>query len=211
VKAVPQKADVAAPEAFKTAMVLPLVEQAQQGQLHLFFVDAAHFVKLTFLGYVYSLTARFVKSSSGRQRFNVRGALHAVTHELVTVTNHTYLTAGSVCALLEKLHAQFQDLPLVLVLDNARYQKCRLVLETAARLNLQLVYLPPYSPNLNLIERLWKFVKKKVLYNRFYETYPAFHTAISACLSQTHTTHRDDLNSLLRPQFQTFERACSQP
>jgi transposase len=163
------------------------------------------------LGYVYSLTARFVKSSSGRQRFNVLGALHAVTHELVTLTNHTYITADAVCALLEKLAAQFQDLPLVLVLDNARYQKCRLVLETAARLHIELVYLPPYSPNLNLVERLWKFVKKQVLYNRFYDTYAAFHTAISTCLSQTHTTHRDALNSLLTPHFQTFERVCFQP
>jgi len=52
-----------------------------------------------------------------------------------------------------------------LVLDNARYQKCHLVQNLAATLNIELLFLPTYSPNLNLIERLWKFVKKKCLYS----------------------------------------------
>ena len=79
------------------------------------------------------------------------------------------LIALVVCELLEKLYEQFRDLPIVLIMDNARYQKCKLVLEKAASLNIQIIFLPPYSPNLNLIERLWKFVKKEVLYNKFYK------------------------------------------
>lgn len=98
----------------------------------------------------------FVKSGAGRQRFNVLGALNAVTHELVTVTNDTYINAQSVCDLLYKLAALGLTIPITLVLDNARYQKCALVVELAQSLNIELLYLTTYSPNLNLIERLMK-------------------------------------------------------
>ena len=204
-KQLPAKAEVQAQETFKTQTLEPLVEQAQQHQLHLFFVDAAHFVMLPFLGYLYSLTVRYVKSASGRKRFNVLGALNAISHELVTISNHTYINAGSVCELLEKLHQLYRDLPIVLVMDNARYQKCQLVLEKAQSLNIQIIFLPPYSPNLNLIERLWKFVKKEVLYNKHYNDYGQFCQAILDCLDQTHTTHKPTLETLLTPKFQTFE------
>ena len=98
---------------------------------------------------------------AGRQRFNVLGALNAITHELVLVTNDTYINALSVCDLLRRIAALGLTVPITLVLDNARYQKCHLVRNLAATLNIELLYLPTYSPNLNLIERLWKFVKKK--------------------------------------------------
>ena len=211
VKQIPAKADVEAQETFKTETLEPLVEQAQQKKIHLFFVDAAHFVLLPFLGYLYSLTVRYVKSASGRKRFNVLGALNAITQELVTITNHTYINALSVCELLEKLYRQFCDLPIVLIMDNASYQRCKLVLEKAASLNIQIVFLPPYSPNLNLIERLWKFVKRKVLYNQYYKDYAQFCLAISDCLEQTHTTHKEELSTLLTPKFQTFRNVSSHP
>jgi len=69
-----------------------------------------------------------------------------------------------VCELLRQLAARHLGLPITLVLDNARYQKCQLVEALAASLQIELLYLPAYSPNLNLIERLWKFVKKTCLY-----------------------------------------------
>ena len=210
-KQIPAKADVVEQERFKTESLAPLVEQAQHQKLHLFFVDAAHFVMLPFLGYLYSLAVRYVKCASGRKRFNVLGALHAISHELVTVTNHTYINALAVCDLLEKLHARYQDLPIVVVLDNARYQKCQLVLTKAHSLNIQLIFLPPYSPNLNLIQRLWKFVKKEVLYNKHYQEYDKFCAAISGCLAQTHTTHKDALETLLTPKFQTFQNVTFHP
>jgi 4-hydroxy-3-methylbut-2-en-1-yl diphosphate synthase IspG/GcpE len=101
---------------------------------------------LPFLGYLYALTVRYMKSASGRQRFNVLGALHALNHDLVTVTNHAYINAEAVCELLDKLHQLYRDLPLVLVMDNARYQKCQLVLEKAQSLNIQLIFLPLTPP-----------------------------------------------------------------
>jgi transposase len=211
VKQIPAKADIEAQETFKTEVLEPLVEQAQAGKIHLFFVDAAHFVMLPFLGYLYSLTVRFIKVASGRKRFSVLGALNAITKEVVTITDHGYINAVSVCQLLQKLHDQFQCLPIVLIMDNARYQHCALVIDKAFKLKIQIIFLPPYSPNLNLIERLWKFVKKKTLYNQHYPLYEQFHKAISNCLEQTGTSYKQDLDTLLVPKFQSFKKATIQP
>jgi transposase len=136
----------------------------------------------------------------------VLGALNAITHELVMVTNDTYITAESVCELLRRLAMLHLAVPITLVLDNARYQKCSLVSALASQLNIELLYLPAYSPNLNLIERLWKFVKKKVLYSKYYADFDAFRNAITDCLNQTHTTHKKELDSLLTLNFQAFKK-----
>jgi len=79
----------------------------------------------------------------------------------VTVTNDTYITAVSVCDLLRQLAALQLGVPVTLFLDNARYQKCALVMKLADSLQIELCFLPAYSPNLKIIERLWKFVKKE--------------------------------------------------
>ena len=127
-------------------------------------MDAAHFVFGAFLGYLWCFTRCWIKAPSGRQRFNVLGALNAITYEVITVTNLTYINAESVCQLLEKLGALSLQVPITLILDTARYQRCTLVQSVADTLGIELLYLPAYSPNLNLIERLWKFVKKQCLY-----------------------------------------------
>jgi transposase len=174
-----------------------------------FFVDAAHFVLAPFLGYLWSYARIFIGSPSGRQRFNVRGALNAMSHELICVTNDSYINAESVCELLRKIRNLGLTIPITLVLDNARYQKCKLVMELAVSLNIELQYLPPYSPNLNLIERLWKFTKKKCLYSIYYDNFPDFKTAIQNCLDQTHTTYKTELDTLLTRKFQTFSKCQS--
>jgi transposase len=211
VKQVPEKANIEAQEQFRTDILEPLVEQAQQGKTELFFMDAAHFVLQPFLGYLYSLATRFIKSGSGRKRFSVLGAINAVSKELVMMTEVTYVDSMTVCALLKELAIAYYDRRIVVVLDNARYQRCRVVLQTAERLHIQLLFLPPYSPNLNLIERLWKFVKNKVLYNEFYSEFQLFCSAIRDCLGKTHTEHRDELETLLRPNFQSFKNATFNP
>ena len=126
------------------------------------------------------MTRLFIKSPSGRQRFNVLGAINALMKELILVTNTTYITSVQVCEMLVKIaECRRAEIPITIVLDNARYQRCKLVLEKAAELGIELLFLPPYSPNLNLIERLWKFVKKQVLYSKYYERFEDFKTAIT--------------------------------
>src|SRR4030095_5175599 len=110
---------------------------------------------------------------------------HAITHEVITVTNFTYINAERVCQLLRKLGALGLQVPITLVLDNARYQRCARVQSVADTLGLELLYLPAYSPNLNLIERLWKFVKKQCLDSQYYTDFSAFTSAIEDCLWHT--------------------------
>ncbi len=203
----PAKADPEQQATYLQHALEPRLAEAQAGQRAVFFVDAAHFVLAPFLGFLWSLTRVFLRAPAGRQRFNVLGALHAITHELLTVTNNTYITATEVCELLRHLAALHLGVPLTVVLDNARYQRCAQVVATAASLQIELCFLPPYSPNLNLIERLWKFVKKQCLYSTYYADFAAFKTAIVQCLAQTHTTHRSALDSLLTLRFQLFEKA----
>ena len=128
-----------------------------------------------------------------------------MTHQLLTVTNDSYINAQSVCDLLRKIAAAHKEIPITLILDNARYQKCKIVWALAESLKIELLYLPSYSPNLNLIERLWKFVKKQVLYSKYYADFTSFSGAITDCLAQTHTQHKATLDSLLTLRFQTLQ------
>ena len=133
------------------------------------------------------------------------GAINAVSKELVLVTNTSYITSIQICEMLVKIAmSRNQAVPITIVLDNARYQRCKLVMTKAEELGIELLFLPPYSPNLNLIERLWKFVKKEVLYGKYYDQFDKFQAAITSCLNQTETRHKKALDSLLTLKFQTF-------
>jgi transposase len=169
-----------------------------------FFVDAAHFVVAPFLGVLWCVQRLFVKAPSGRQRFNVLAALPATSQELFTITNLTYITATTVCELLHLLAGAYPGLPITAVLDNARYQRCTLVQTLATTLGIELLYVPPYSPNLNLIERLWKFVKKQWLYSKYYPDSAASQHAIQECLAQVPTQYKAELDTLLTLRFPTF-------
>jgi len=183
----------------------PALTDACAGQAHLFFVDAAHFVMGSFLCCIWSLVRMMIRGASGRQRYSVLGAWNAATNTLVSITTDATVNAETMCALLRKIAGLGLSGPIRLVLDNARYQHCALVMDLAKSLNIDLLFLPSYSPNLNLIERLWKFVKKSVLYGRHYNTFADFRQAIDDCLDKTATEHRRDLERLMSHNFQTFE------
>lgn len=201
---IPAKADPEVQETFKKEKLEPALEQAKMGKRKVYFVDAAHFVLAPFVGFLWSFSRLFIQAPAGRSRFNVLGALDAITHELVTVVNDTYINAQSVCDLLWTLNRKHPCIPITLILDNARYQKCAVVFALAKSLNIDLLYLPSYSPNLNLIERLWKFVKKKCLYSKYYSKFDNFKGAISSCLARTHSDYKSELDSLLTLNFQSF-------
>jgi transposase len=158
-----------------------------------------------FLGILWCFQRLFVKAPSGRQRLNVLAALDAISHELITVTNLSYINAESVCELLRLLAAHQLTMPITVVLDNARYQRCKLVQELAEHLGIELLFLPPYSPNLNLIERFWKFVKKHCLYSKYYPDSAAFQAAILSFIAEAPSKHKKELASLLTLKFQTFK------
>lgn len=203
VRGIPAKANIEAQEKFKVKELEPRLEEAIAGKRDVYFVDAAHFVLGAFLGILWCITRVFVRTPSGRQRFNVLGALNAVTHNLVSITNKTYITSIEVGELLKQL-ARTATNPITVVLDNARYQRCRYVTDLARELDIELLFLPPYSPNLNLIERLWKLVKKKCLYSRYHADFEQFQSTISDFLETMREEHAPELKTLLALNFQTF-------
>lgn len=212
VQQIPDKLDVDKQETFKHDTLEPLIDQAQRQEIHLVFLDAAHFVLRPFLGVLLCFAPLFVKASAGRKRYNVLGALDAITKELTIFTNITYINSFSICALLDQLKAHYVDgRPIHVILDNARYQKNTFVQAHADQLGITLEYLPPYSPNLNLIERVWKFVKKKVLYSIYYADFAAFTVAIDQCLVDTQDRYKEELSTLLTLNFQTFKNATIKP
>jgi len=182
------------------------IARARAGESVLLFMDGVHFVQAAFLGVLWSFTRIFVRSPSGRRRWNVLGAYNAISGQFSMVANDGYITATTVCALLHKLAEQYAGRPIVIVLDNARYQHCKLVKALAAELGITLQFLPSYSPNLNLIERLWKFVKKKCLYNVYYETFEEFTAGINECLSRVETEYKAELETLMTPNFQNLKK-----
>jgi len=194
-------------ETFKEQKLEPRLEEMAAGRREVFFVDAAHFVWAAFLGYLWFWNRLFVSAPAGRKRFNVLGAINARTHQLITVTNNTYINAESVCELLRAVAEVGFQVPITLVLDNARYQHAKVVKELADSLGIELLFLPAYSPNLNLIERLWKFVKKECLYSKYYENFDLFTEAIQDCLSKVGTDeYEPKLKTLLNLKFQTFNK-----
>lgn len=184
---------------------MPRLEAAQTGTGHVFFVDAAHFVYGTFLCCLWSFVRLWVRAASGRQRFNVLGAWNAVTRQLTYVTNTTVVNTDTMCELLRKIAAQNLIGPVTVVLDNARYQRNAVVQALAANLGITLLYLPSYSPNLNLIERLWKFIKRRSLYGRYHAKFADFQAAIQDTINQLDLSHAPRLASLMTLNFQQFK------
>jgi transposase len=183
----------------------PRLEQARRGRRQVYFVDAAHFVFAPFLGCLWCATRSFVRAASGRKRHNVLGAVDAVSHRLIRVTNDGYINAESVCSLLRSVAGAAVGKPITLVLDNARYQKCAVVQALAAELRIELLYLPSYSPNLNLIERLWRFVRVESLNSTYHEKFEDFRAAIDGCLDGLSSVHKGEMETLMTHKFQTFE------
>ena len=203
VAGIPAKVDCETQKKFHDNELLPSLEEAKEGKREVYFVDAAHFVLGAFLSFLWSFKRIFVKTPSGRQRFNVLGALNATTKKIISIKNETYITSIQVCELLKKIHLQAK-LPITIVLDNAKYQRCKLVQGLAAELNIELLFLPAYSPNLNLIERFWKLTKKNCLNSKYYKDFIPFKESITTFVDNAHLTHKKEMESLLTLKFQLF-------
>ena len=183
----------------------PRLEQARKGRRQVYFVDAAHFVFAPFPGCLWCATRLFVRAASGRRRHNVLGAFDAVAHRLIRVTNDGYINAEPVCSLLRSVAGAAVGVPITLVLDSARYQRCAMVQAAATTLGIELLYLPSYSPNLNLIERLWRFVRVESLNSTYHERFEDFRAAIGGCLDGLSTVHKAEMETLMMHRFQLFE------
>jgi transposase len=183
----------------------PRLKQARRGRRPVFFGDAAHFVFAPSLGCLWCAARRFVRAASGRTRPDVLGALDAVTHRMIRVTNDGDINAASVCARLRSVAEAAVGPPITRVPEDARYQKCAPVQGLAASLGIELLSLPGYSPDLDLIERLWRFVRKQSLDSTDDEDFAQFRTAIDGCLDDPSTVHKGEMETRMTHEFQTFE------
>ncbi|MDR1871601.1 MAG: IS630 family transposase [Deltaproteobacteria bacterium] len=201
----PAKADVKKQREFCEHVLLPLIKRATSGSVKLLFMDASHFVMGNdYIGYVYSKSRRFITTFSGRMRYNVLGALDFTTKQITTVSNDTYITATQVCELLKKIAALYVDKPVHIILDNAKYQKCKTVIETATQLGINLIFIPPYSPNLNLIERFWKHVKSQ-LSIKYFDKFSLFSETIDSIINNADKDDKIVLDSLITGNLQLFD------
>ena len=170
----------------------------------LYFIDGMHPQHNSFPGYGWLPRGEEVKlkSNTGRTRLNVSGALDSVTKEIV-VREDERLNAESSIELFRTLEKKNPKADTIyLILDNAGYYKGEKVAEYLLSSRIKLLFLPPYAPNLNLIERVWKFFKKKILYNKYYETFEEFK---SACLNfftrKNWKEQRTELDTILSGKF----------
>ena len=184
----------------------PLLERAKKGEVEVFFCDATHPVMGFHAGYVYGKEPAYRRSAHGRHRVNLLSALHATTQQLYTIYGEQYVNAETTVELIEHVQTFYPKKKLYFIMDNARYQRCGFVKQMAQKKQVELIFLPAYSPNLNLIERVWKYLKKQVLSGKFYPTKQAFEEAIIQFLDEMDQgKHQAKLKTLLSLKFQLFK------
>ena len=150
----------------------------------------------------------YVGVGSGRKRLNILGAYSPDDHDYVHLRlTKENITGEQFVTLLEKLLAKHPDTEkFLLYLDNARYYSKPVVREWLARhRQFHLVFLPAYSPNLNLIERMWKLLRKEA-FTRWHKTFEAMEAAVSAVLDHL-DEYRTEVISLMTEKFQRHPHA----
>ena len=211
-KCVPAKADAAVQQKFATETLLPLMAQA--GPEHpLYFVDGMHpaYTGHPAFGWIRRGVDRELKSNHGRVNVNINGALSWPDRDVVHLEAEK-ITSASIIALFDRLAARHPTaMAIDVVLDNARYNRSAAIKQYLARdgCRIRLVYLPAYSPNLNLIERLWWLLKKTTLWNEHYPSFAQFKAAIDGFFAKL-GDYRDQLVSLLTGKFRFIGAPNSQ-
>ena len=200
-KLVPAKADLEAQQQFLNEY-FKLKEELEGGD-NIYFLDATHPTHNTrpSMGWILKGSEKLVKSNTGRDRLNLNGALNAKTHEIV-LRDDEKINSTSTVKLLDAILAKHPLGRIYLIWDNARYYYCKDV-QTYLKHHPRLIpkFLPSYSPNLNLIERLWRLFHQKILYNHYYETFPDFRKAVLGFFNNLHH-YRKEMRTLLTDNFQ---------
>jgi len=149
-------------------------------------------------GWILKGHTKTLPSNSGRKRINIQGAVNLDTHELVS-TLHETLDRNSTIELLKKIEKKNKSAKKIYTLvDNAGYYHAKEVKEYLKNSKIELVFLPPYAPHLSLVERVWRYLKKQILYNQYYPTFLEFKEAISGFLKRS---HRRAFKKLLVEEF----------
>ena len=168
----------------------------------IYFGDATHPLHNTVIssGWIKKGQEKEVFTNSGRNRVNIFGAISISELDVVTRSYDT-INQYSVCDFLRALRAKNPNgEKLYFILDRGPSNKALSVKELSKELNIEIVFLPSYSPNLNPIERLWKFFKRKVLYNKYYEKFKDFES-VCASFFRGIRQYRSELATLITDNF----------
>ncbi len=199
-KHVPGKQDPAKQHAFIEEYEQIKADKGENDPIY--FADATHpqHNSVPSYGWIKKGKEKELKANCGRQRLNINGAINIETLEPVTGFYDT-INAQAAIHLFAKIEAKHPDANVIYVIvDNARYYRSRLLKQSVKGTKIKLIFLPPYSPNLNLIERYWKFFKKKVLNNHYYETFDEFKRACKSFFRKR-KKYLPELQTLLAENF----------
>jgi transposase len=201
-KRIPGKADADKQRAFLKE-VYEATKAAMQPGDQLYFADGVHPHHNVVAGYgwIEKGTEKEVRSNTGRQRVNINGAI-SLNHQVVMRTDDT-INAQSTIALYRQLEAAHPEAGTIYVVeDNARYYRAKLVSDYLETSRVKPLFLPAYAPNLNLVERLWKFMHKQVIHNHYYDTYAKFKQALLDFFERINDGgYATELDSLLTEKF----------
>lgn len=203
-KHIPGKADIEAQKAFIKEYRKLRKHKAIEDRIY--FMDGVHPMHNSqpAYGWIRKGHDMVLKANTGRQRLNLNGAYNLEDHEVI-IQETEMINAQSTVDLLKEMMRK-QPLGMIyVILDNARYYRSELVRDFVEKnKRIRLMFLPSYSPNLNVIERLWKFFKKKVIYNSYYEKFALFR---KYCLDffRHLGKYRIELQSLMTDNFQLIQ------
>lgn len=171
----------------------------------MYFLDATHPQHNTQPNYGWILKGKaddkYIKTNSGRDRLNLNGALNFKDKTAIVLEEKT-INATALINLLEAIRKKQKNGKVYLILDNAKHHHALLVRQW--RLHhprFKFLFLPAYSPNLNLIERLWRFFHQKVTWNHYFETYEEFKKT-SLNFFKNLNFYEKELSTLLTDNFQ---------
>ncbi|MBS0654561.1 MAG: IS630 family transposase [Verrucomicrobia bacterium] len=173
-------------------------------------VHPTHNTKPTY-GWIRKGERKEIPTNTGRQRLNLSGAIDIISRK-VLVRQDERLNAASTIDFLKLIENAYPDTERVHVFcDNAKYYRNKHVQEYLEGSKIQMHFLPPYSPNLNPIERLWKFMNERVLYNKYYEKFTDFKKAVLGFLEQLRAPPEDIYEALVRritDKFRVVGKVC---
>ena len=201
-KGFPKKADAAKQEAF-IERYLELLEAVLPGD-PIIFMDSAHPTMATKIahGWIRKGQDKLIPQTASRTRVNVMGGVELSTMKVTTWYPEKVNTESTI-AFFDQLKAAYpQASTLHLILDQAGYHRSEATQCAAKEKGIELHFLPPYSPNLNPIERLWKVMNEECRNNVFFSSAKKFRETISNFFDKEMPTIRDQLRARINDDFQ---------
>ena len=179
-KVVPSKAKEEEQIAFLNQTLPNLLDQADKGEAVVYFSDGCHPTHNTksSRGWIKAGQDFEVDCNSGRRRVNINAAVNALKPEHLVYDIADTINAQSTRRLAQKLLRKHPRKTIYLICDNARYNRNKMLQQWAKEKRIEFVFLPAYSPNLNLIERLWRLLRSKAINSIYYEKYQEFRQSI---------------------------------